>query len=111
MRWAGCPVRAYKGRVTAGPVELDPHSRSARVGERSAVLNRREFGVLAELCAAQGAVVPHAVLLERAWGPNTPLPNLRVAVARLRRKLEADPELPSLIVAVPGQGYRLGDPG
>jgi DNA-binding response OmpR family regulator len=31
-----------------------------------------------------------------------------VAILQLRRKLEADPELPSLILAVPGEGYRLG---
>ena len=38
------------------------------------------------------------------------MPNLRVAIGGLRRKLEADPELPTLIVTVPGAGYRLGKP-
>ena len=36
----------------------------------------------------------------------------RVAIAGLRRKLEPDPELPVVILAVPKLGYRLaGAPG
>lgn len=97
--------------MIAWPVELDPDRRTARAGSRVAALNRREYAVLALLAEARGRVVPHAVLLERAWGPHTPLPNLRVAIRQLRLKLEADPQLPSLIVAMPGEGYRLGTPG
>lgn len=89
-------------------VKLDPVSRSATAGARTASLNRREFAVLALLCEAGGEVVLHADLLHKAWGPHTPLANLRVAIRQLRRKLESDPELPSLILAVPGEGYRLG---
>ena len=94
--------------MTAERISLEPDTRSASVGSRRAVLNRREYAVLALLCDACGEMVPHTVLLDGAWGPNTPLPNLRVAIRNLRHKLEADPEVPSLIVAVPGRGYRLG---
>src|SRR5688500_12603132 len=89
------------------PVKMDPATRSATAGPRSASLNRREFAVLALLCEVGGAVDPQAVLLRGALGPHTPLANLRVAIRQLRRKLEDDPEVPSLIVAVPGEGYRL----
>jgi DNA-binding response OmpR family regulator len=92
------------------PVQLDPACRAAIAGTRRAILNRREYAILETLREANGEVVPHAVLLSRAWGPHTPLANLRVAILHLRRKLEADPELPSLIVAAPGAGYRLGRP-
>jgi two-component system, OmpR family, KDP operon response regulator KdpE len=94
--------------VSRSLVSLDPETRVARVGERLAQLNPREFSVLRQLCEAQGEVVPHAVLIERAWNPHTPIANLRVAIAHLRRKLEAEPDLPRLILAVPGEGYRLG---
>ena len=91
---------------------LDPATLTAKLDERSAVLTRREFGVLALLVEANGATVGHDRLLGEVWGPHTARANLRVAIAGLRRKLEADPELPALILAVPGEGYRLaGAPG
>ena len=91
---------------------LDPSSRTATMGERAAVLTHREFGVLALLHDAAGAVVTHEILLGKVWGPHTARANLRVAIAGLRRKLESDPELPTRILTVPGEGYRLaGAPG
>ena len=91
---------------------LDPATLTATLGERTAVLTRREFGVLALLHNANGATVSHETLLGQIWGPHTSRANLRVAIAGLRRKLEADPELPALILAMPGEGYRLaGAPG
>ena len=86
---------------------LDPATLTATLDERSAVLTRREFGVLSLLVEANGATIAHDTLLGEVWGPNTTRANLRVAIAGLRRKLEADPELPALILAVPGAGYRL----
>lgn len=86
---------------------LDPATLTATLDERSAVLTRREFGVLALLVEADGSIVAHDTLLGKVWGPNTQRANLRVAIAGLRRKLELDPELPTLILAVPGEGYRL----
>lgn len=86
---------------------LDPSTRTATLDKRTAVLTRREFGVLWLLHEANGATVAHETLLRVVWGPNTPRANLRVAIGGLRRKLESDPELPALILAVPGEGYRL----
>lgn len=86
---------------------LDPETLTATLGDRTAVLTKREFGVLALLCEANGATVAHETLLGEVWGPNTARANLRVAIAGLRRKLEADAELPTLILAVPGVGYRV----
>ena len=91
---------------------LDLATLTATLDHRTAVLTRREFGVLALLHQANGATVTHETLLGQVWGPHTARANLRVAIAGLRRKLEADPELPALILAVPGIGYRLaGAPG
>ena len=90
------------------PVVLDPATRGAATAARRAQLTRREFAVLALLADAGGETVPTARLLDQVWGPNTPVANLRVAIGGLRRKLEADPQLPTLLVTVPGEGYRLG---
>lgn len=92
------------------PVSLDPASLTACTGERSARLNRREFAVLEALCARCGETVPHRELLAAVWGPHAEMPNLRVAIGGLRRKLEVDPELPTLIVTNAGAGYRLEQP-
>lgn len=86
---------------------LDPLSLAATLENRTAVLTSREFGVLRLLQKAAGAVVAHETLLGEVWGPHTARANLRVAIAGLRRKLEADPELPTRILAVAGEGYRL----
>ena len=90
-------------------LELEPSTLTATMAGRAAALTPREFGVLALLHDAAGAVVLHETLLGRVWGPNTARANLRVAIAGLRRKLETDPELPTRILAVPGEGYRLSD--
>ena len=92
------------------PVSLDRQALTAAVGARRAKLNRREFAVLEALCRARGGTLGHDHLLTTIWGANTPMPNLRMAISGLRKKLEADAELPSLIVTVPGEGYRLGKP-
>jgi two-component system KDP operon response regulator KdpE len=90
------------------PVALDPVHRTATTAARSGRLTKREFAVLALLAEGSGATVATARLLGEVWGPNTPIANLRVAIGGLRRKLEADPQLPTLIVTVTGEGYRLG---
>ena len=59
--------------------------------------------------AGAGRVLTHRMLLEQVWGPAhvTDLEYLRVAVRALRRKVEADPTRPALILNVLGVGYRV----
>jgi two-component system KDP operon response regulator KdpE len=56
-----------------------------------------------------GKVVTHSQLLKEVWGP--PHMNqtqyLRVYMAQLRHKLEADPARPRFFLNEPGVGYRL----
>ena len=101
-------VAALVWRAMDSPVALDPQHRTAATAARRATLTKREFAVLSLLAGGGGETVPSARLLAEVWGPHTPVANLRVAIGGLRRKLEADPQLPTLIVTVPGQGYRLG---
>jgi two-component system KDP operon response regulator KdpE len=51
----------------------------------------------------------HGQLLRAAMGPahEDALSVLRFHILSLRRKLEADPSAPALIVTEPGVGYRL----
>jgi DNA-binding response OmpR family regulator len=78
--------------------------RVSRAG-RAIELNRKEFAVLEELLAADGAVLSAEVLLERVWDEHAdPFSHtVTVTVGRLRRKLGP----PDLIETVVGAGYRV----
>lgn len=67
------------------------------------------FDLLRVLATNQGWVLTHRQLLERVWGGYAAenAQQLRVYISYLRRKLEADPASPTLIVTEPGIGYRL----
>ncbi len=75
-------------------------------------LTPTEFTLLRTLAAERGKVMTHRQLLERVWGGYAAENSrqLRVYINYLRRKLEADPARPRLIVTEPGVGYRLQVP-
>ncbi|GAA4852767.1 response regulator transcription factor [Actinomycetospora corticicola] len=79
-----------------------------RAGEPIA-LTRTEFRLLTELVEGEGRVVSREDLLQRVWGydyfGDTRL--LDVHVRRLRRKIEQDPDAPSVVLTVRGHGYRV----
>ena len=85
---------------------LDPARRVVTRGGVPLDLTNKEFGVLAELLKARGAVVSSEELLERVWDANTdPFTTIvRVTVMTLRKKLGDPP----LIDTVVGAGYRIG---
>ena len=58
-----------------------------------------------------GKVLTHQYLLKEVWGPGHAEEThyLRVFMASLRRKLEADPAQPLHLLTEPGVGYRLAD--
>jgi two-component system KDP operon response regulator KdpE len=53
--------------------------------------------------------VTHTQLLKEVWGPayTGETQYLRIYMAQLRRKLEADPARPRFLINEPGIGYRL----
>ncbi|MBL8157852.1 MAG: winged helix-turn-helix domain-containing protein, partial [Anaerolineae bacterium] len=94
--------------VKAGPVEIDLAShRISRDGE-DVKLTATEFRLLAYLAAHAGRVLTHQAILAHVWGPQetTHTEYLRVYVRQLRKKLEADPDRPQIIVTEAGVGYR-----
>ncbi|MFE9691182.1 response regulator transcription factor [Micromonospora sp. NPDC005806] len=86
---------------------LDPARRVVTRGGAPVDLTNKEFGVLAELLKARGAVVSSEELLERVWDANTdPFTTIvRVTVMTLRKKLGDPP----LIETVVGAGYRMAE--
>ncbi|MEV0383583.1 response regulator transcription factor [Nonomuraea sp. NPDC050643] len=86
-------------------VRLDWAHRQVFRDGRYVPLARKEFGVLAELLRAQGAVVSSETLLEKVWDEHIdPFTNtVRTTMMKLRKKLGE----PQVIETVPGSGYRI----
>jgi DNA-binding response OmpR family regulator len=86
-------------------VRLDWAHRQVFRDGRYVPLARKEFGVLAELLRAQGAVVSAETLLEKVWDEHIdPFTNtVRTTMMKLRKKLGE----PQVIETVPGSGYRI----
>jgi two-component system, OmpR family, KDP operon response regulator KdpE len=72
-------------------------------------LTPNEYKLLTTLIRHAGKVLTHRQLLKEVWGPDQVQEThyLRVFMAHLRRKLEADPARPRIFLTEPGVGYRL----
>ena len=82
-------------------------SRATRDGEEIH-LTPTEWRIVDVLARRRGRLVRQAELLTAVWGPayDTQTNYLRVHLAAIRRKLEADPGRPALFITEPGMGYR-----
>ena len=102
-------------RLAVGDLEMHLITREVTRGGRPVELTAREFELLAYLLRHQGQVVSREGLARDVWketARTTPLDNvIDVHVARLRRKVDADPG-PKLIHTVRGMGFMLreGEP-
>ena len=76
-------------------------------------LTPTEWNVLEILVRHEGKLVSQRQLLQEVWGPayETETNYLRVYMAQLRRKLEADPSRPRYLRTEPGMGYRFDRQG
>jgi len=94
-----------------GGLSVDLSRRLVKRGEETLHLTPKEFELLRMLVQHAGKVVTHRQLLQAVWGPAhvEDAAYLRVYVGQLRRKLEPDPDAPSLIETEAGVGYRLRD--
>ena len=99
--------RPASGRVSFGDVTLDFDRRAATRGGAPLDLSPRELAILACLVGRRGEVVTREELLREVWGYRRFIPTrtVDVHIAKLRRKIEADPGSPSAIVTVHGAGY------
>jgi two-component system KDP operon response regulator KdpE len=73
-------------------------------------LTPREYDLLRTLIAHAGKVLTHRFLLREVWGTETDVAYLRIYIRTLRQKIEADPNLPQMILTEQGVGYRLKTP-
>jgi two-component system, OmpR family, KDP operon response regulator KdpE len=97
--------------LEAGPLRMDLERREVTVEGRPVRLTPIEWRLLALLARHAGKVLTHAQILREVWGPNAASQShyVRVYMAELRKKLEADPSRPRFLLTEPGVGYRLAD--
>ncbi|MFW6085509.1 MAG: response regulator transcription factor [Gemmatimonadota bacterium] len=92
-----------------GDVEVNRARRTVRRSGETLHLARKEYQLLDALIDQMDAVVSRRDLLTRVWGYPASVETRTVDthIARLRKKLEADPAIPRHIVTVAGVGYML----
>jgi two-component system KDP operon response regulator KdpE len=90
-------------------LKVDLAARRVALAGREVKLTPIEYRLLALLVRHAGMVVTHRQLLRDVWGPSyvEHTHTLRVHMASLRRKLEADPAQPRYLLTEIGVGYRL----
>jgi two-component system, OmpR family, KDP operon response regulator KdpE len=89
-------------------VEINFAERTVKKKDEFVKLTSTEFSLLALLARNEGKVLTHQYLLREIWGPGYIKQSqyLRVFIAQLRKKIENDPNRPTLILTESGVGYR-----
>ena len=94
--------------VETGTFTVDLAAKKVNRDGKDVRLTPTEWHLLEVLVRAGGRLVAQKQLLREVWGPSygTETNYLRVYMAQLRRKLEADPSRPKHFITEPGRGYR-----
>ena len=107
MPASGAPAPVFE----AGGLRVDLAARRVWRADQEVHLTPTEYKLLATLVRHAGKVLTHRQLLKEVWGINFVNQShyVRVYLAQLRQKIEADPARPRLLLTEPGVGYRLRD--
>lgn len=94
--------------IVSGDLEIDLIARTVKREGLLVKLTATEYKLVALFIRNEGKVLTHQYLLKEIWGIayQTETQYLRVFVAQLRKKLEADPNHPRHIITESGVGYR-----
>ncbi len=91
-----------------GSLSVDLAARTVRKNGEMVKLTATEFSLLKLLIRNEGKVLTHAFILREIWGPGyVQHPEYpRVFIGQLRKKIEDNPNQPSLILTESRVGYR-----
>ncbi|MFI6642931.1 response regulator [Streptomyces sp. NPDC050504] len=105
---ATVPEPVTGGRITTDDFTVDLRAKRVWRVDRDVRLTPTEWHLLELLIRNPGRLISQRHLLKEVWGPShgTKTNYLRVYMAQLRRKLEADPAHPRYLITEPGMGYR-----
>jgi two-component system, OmpR family, KDP operon response regulator KdpE len=112
LRRASTSENKENSLIEIGDFRIDVPAHKVEVKNQEVRLTPKEFDVLVYLARHPGKVLTHRSLLAALWGANSvEQPEyLRVFVGHLRKKLEADENVPRYIITEPWIGYRF-EPG
>ena len=113
LRRAQLYATAAPETIALGELSIDLARRTVTRRGEPVHLTPVEWNLLRVLAQQPGRTLTHEQLFHAVWGRTfgDPKLHLRVHVTHLRRKIEADPAAPTLIVTEPGVGYRCERPG
>lgn len=94
--------------IVNGNLQIDLASRTVKKNEELIKLTATEYALLILFAKNEGKVLTHQYLLREVWGPGyiNQSQYLRVFIAQLRKKIEADANRPEFIITESGVGYR-----
>lgn len=94
--------------VTFTDLTIDFAARAVKKNGAAVKLTSTEYTLLALMVKNEGKVLTHHYMLNQVWGPSYKNESqyLRVFIAQLRKKIEADPNRPVHIITESGVGYR-----
>lgn len=92
-------------------LEIDMERHRVLLDDKEIHLTPMEYDVLTLLAKNAGKVLTHKYILKEVWGSylESDTQTLRVFMANIRRKLEANPAAPRYILTEVGIGYRFAD--
>jgi len=95
--------------VEVGDLRMNFASREVTLAHKPVKLTKNEFDLLGVLIRHAGQVLTNSQLLHEVWGEAGKAQGayVRVYMRSLRKKLEADPTRPRLLLTELGIGYRL----
>jgi DNA-binding response OmpR family regulator len=96
--------------IVINDLVLDQITGQARRGDEPINLTPTEFRLLNYLARHRGQAVTRSQIVEAVWGYAPDVESektVNVHIRRLREKIELKPDQPSLILTVPGIGYRM----
>lgn len=96
--------------LETGSLTIDTANHVVRKNGVIIKLTTTEFSLLALLARNKGRVLTHQHILKEIWGFGylEQTQYLRVFIAQLRKKIEDDPSIPTLLITESGIGYRFG---
>ena len=89
-------------------LQIDLSTRMVKKNNQLVKLTSTEYNLLAILIKNEGKVLTHQYLLRAIWGPGfiNQSQYLRVFIAQIRKKIEADANRPEYLLTESGVGYR-----
>ncbi|TMB97013.1 MAG: response regulator transcription factor, partial [Chloroflexi bacterium] len=109
LRHAAHPATGAQAVFRSGGLSVDLEDRRVEVSGAEVHLTPTEYDLLKAFIQHPDKLLTDRMLLNTVWGADygDEAHYLHVYVARLRKKIEPDPQQPRQIITEPGVGYRL----